>query len=78
MLVVARELGFAREHGIELELKREPSWASLRDHLNLGYLDCAHALAPLPIAAAIGVGQVRVECAVPFVLGRGGNAITLA
>ncbi len=78
VLIVARELGFAREHGIELELKKEPSWASLRDHLNLGYLDCAHALAPLPIASAIGAGQVRVECAVPFVLGRGGNAITLA
>jgi len=78
VLVVARELGFAKEHGIELELKKEPSWASLRDHLNLGYLDCAHALAPLPIASAIGAGQVRVACAVPFVLGRGGNAITLA
>ena len=78
VLVVARELGFAREAGIELELKREPSWASLRDHLNLGYLDCAHALAPLPIASAIGVNQVRVECTVPFVLSRGGNAITLA
>ena len=78
VLVVARELGFAREQGLELDLKREPSWASLRDHLNLNYLDCAHALAPLPIAAAIGVGQVRVESTVPFVLGRGGNAITLA
>src|SRR5437762_6187632 len=78
VLVVAREMGFAREQGVELELKREPSWASLRDHLNLGFLDCAHALAPLPIASAIGVNQVRVECIVPFVLGRGGNAITLA
>jgi two-component system, oxyanion-binding sensor len=78
VLVIARELGFAREHGIELDLKKEPSWASLRDHLNLGYLDCAHALAPLPIASAIGVGQVRVESAAPFVLSRGGNAITLA
>src|SRR6185436_9409293 len=78
VLVVARELGFAREQGIDLELKREPSWANLRDHLNLGYLDCAHALAPLPIASAIGVNQVRVECTVPFVLGRGGNAITVS
>lgn len=78
VLVAARELGFAREHGIDLDLRKEPSWASLRDHLNLGYLDCAHALAPLPIASTIGVGQVRAECAVPFVLGRGGNAITLS
>ncbi|HVY65519.1 MAG TPA: CmpA/NrtA family ABC transporter substrate-binding protein [Gammaproteobacteria bacterium] len=78
VLVAAAELGFAREHGIELVLRKEPSWASLRDHLNLGYLDCAHALAPMPIASTIGVGQVRAECVVPFVLGRGGNAITLS
>jgi ABC-type nitrate/sulfonate/bicarbonate transport system substrate-binding protein len=78
VLVVARELGFARQQDIDLELLKEPSWASLRDHLNLGYVDCAHALAPLPIASALGVGHVRVDCAVPFVLGRGGNAITVA
>jgi two-component system, oxyanion-binding sensor len=78
VLVVARELGFARQQGIEIDLVKEPSWASLRDHLNLGYVDCAHALAPLPIASALGVGHVRVDCAVPFVLGRGGNAITMA
>ncbi|HEY8519287.1 MAG TPA: CmpA/NrtA family ABC transporter substrate-binding protein [Gammaproteobacteria bacterium] len=78
VLVAARELGFAQEHGIELRLVKEPSWASLRDHLNLGHVDCAHALAPLPIAAALGIGQVRSVHAVPFVLGRGGNAITVS
>lgn len=78
VLVAARELGFARAEGLELELVKEPSWASLRDHLNLGYVDCAHALAPLPIAAALGIAQVRAESVVPFVLARGGNAITLS
>lgn len=78
VLVAARERGFAREHGIDLELVAQPSWASLRDHLNLGHLDCAHALAPLPVASALGVGQVQSNLAVPFVLGRGGNAITVA
>jgi two-component system, oxyanion-binding sensor len=77
-LVAARELGFAAAEGIELELVKEPSWASLRDHLNLGYVDCAHALAPLPIASTLGVGHVEVECIVPFVLGRGGNAVTVS
>jgi ABC-type nitrate/sulfonate/bicarbonate transport system substrate-binding protein len=78
LLVAARELGFASAQGIELELVKEPSWASLRDHLNLGYVDCAHALAPLPIASTLGVGQVHVEQIVPFVLSRGGNAITVS
>ena len=78
VLVAAREQGFAAAEGIDLTLVKEPSWASLRDHLSLGHVDCAHALAPLPVALTLGVGQVRVDCVVPFVLNRGGNAITLA
>ena len=78
VLVAAREQGFAAAEGLELELVKKPSWASLRDHLNLGYVDCAHALAPLPIASTLGVGHVQVDCIVPFVLGRGGNAITVS
>jgi NitT/TauT family transport system ATP-binding protein len=78
VLVAARELGFAKAEGIELTLVKEPSWASLRDHLNLGYVDCAHALGPLPIASTLGVGHVQSEQIVPFVLSRGGNAITVS
>jgi NitT/TauT family transport system ATP-binding protein len=77
-LVAAVECGFAANEGLRLNLIRQSSWASLRDHLNLGHIDCAQALAPLPIAAALGVGQVRAEMAVPFVLSRGGNGITLS
>ncbi len=78
VLVAAREQGFAAAAGIDLELVKEPSWASLRDHLCLGHVDCAHALAPLPVALTLGVGQVQVDCIAPFVLGRGGNAITVS
>jgi NitT/TauT family transport system ATP-binding protein len=78
VLVAAREQGFAASEGLELELVREPSWASLRDHLNLGYVDCAHALAPLPVASTLGIGHVQVDCIAPFVLGRGGNAVTVS
>lgn len=78
VLVAAREQGFAAAAGIDLELVKEPSWASLRDHLCLGHVDCAHALAPLPVALTLGVGHVQVDCIAPFVLGRGGNAITVS
>lgn len=78
VLVAARECGFAAEAGIELELVKEPSWASLRDHLIRGHVDCAHALAPLPIASTLGVGQPQAACFVPFVLGCGGNALTVS
>jgi ABC-type nitrate/sulfonate/bicarbonate transport system substrate-binding protein len=78
VLVAAREQGFAAAAGLDLELVKEPSWASLRDHLCLGYVDCAHALAPLPVALTLGVGHVQVDCVAPFVLGRGGNAVTVS
>ncbi len=78
VLVAAHEMGFARMQGLDLQLVRKPSWASVRDHLNLGYVDCAHALAPLPVATALGAGHVRVDCSVPFVLSRGGNAFTVS
>jgi NitT/TauT family transport system ATP-binding protein len=78
VLVAAHERGFAAAEGIALDLVKEPSWASLRDHLSLGHVDCAHALAPLPVALTLGVGHVQVDCLAPFVLGRGGNAITVS
>src|SRR5688500_13373843 len=78
VLVAAREQGFAAEFGLDLILVKEPSWACLRDHICLGYVDCAHALAPLPVALTLGVGHLQVECVAPFVLGRGGNAITVS
>jgi NitT/TauT family transport system ATP-binding protein len=78
VLVAAREQGFAAEAGLDLVLVREPSWASLRDHLCLGHVDCAHALAPLPVALTLGVGHLQMECLAPFVLGRGGNAVTVS
>jgi NitT/TauT family transport system ATP-binding protein len=78
VLVAAREEGFAAAAGLDLVLVKEPSWASLRDHLSLGHIDCAHALAPLPVALTLGVGHVQVDCLAPFVLGRGGNAITVS
>ncbi len=78
VLVAAREQGFAADEGLDLVLVKEPSWASLRDHLSLGHVDCAHALAPLPVALSLGVGHVQVDCIAPFVLGRGGNAVTVS
>jgi NitT/TauT family transport system ATP-binding protein len=78
VLVAAREQGFAAAAGLDLELVKEPSWASLRDHLSLGHVDCAHALAPLPVALTLGVGHVQVDCVAPFELGRGGNAVTVS
>ena len=52
-LIVAQEMGFAAQEGISLDLRRAPSWSSLRDMLGFGQVDAAHMLSALPIAAAM-------------------------
>lgn len=55
-LVIAKELGFASEEGVTLNLVRQPSWSALRDMLALGHLDAAQMLSPMPVAMSIGLG----------------------
>lgn len=76
--ILAQEQGFAEAEGLEIELVRDLTWATVRDRLLYGHTDCAHLLAPLAIATALGRGRPAVPMAVPFVLGLNGNAITLA
>lgn len=78
VLVAAAEKGFARAAGIDLRLVKEVSWANIRDKVNVGQLDCAHMLAGMPIAASLGIGQVRVPMIAPMALGINGNAITVS
>ena len=75
--ILARELGFAEEQGIALDLVRDMSWATVRDRLVYGRTDAAHLLAPLAIAATLGLDRPARRLSVPFVLGLNGNAITL-
>lgn len=77
-LIVASELSFAREEGIEIELLRETSWATLRDRLAVAHLDAAHILAPLAIADSLGLTPLPVGLVVPMALGTAGNTITVS
>jgi two-component system, oxyanion-binding sensor len=75
--ILAREFGFAEEEGIDLQLVRDMSWATVQDRLLYGHSDAAHMVAPLAIATTLGLGRPAVSLSVPFVLGLNGNAITL-
>lgn len=75
--ILACELGFAEEEGIDLQLVRDMSWATVQDRLLYGHSDAAHMVAPLAIAATLGLGRPSVSLSVPFVLGLNGNAVTL-
>jgi NitT/TauT family transport system ATP-binding protein/nitrate/nitrite transport system substrate-binding protein len=77
-LAVARELGFDRRFGFELRLHREVSWANIRDKTELGIFDCAHMLAPMPIASTLGLGRAPVAMIAPMALNLNGNAITIS
>lgn len=77
-LVVAQELGYFSQQGLNVRLSRQNSWATLRDKLHAGLLDMAQMLAPMPLASQLGLGVASEDMCVPMVLSYNGNAITLA
>ena len=77
-LVIARECGFDKEFGFSLRLHREVSWANIRDKTEHGIFDCAHMLAPMPIASTLGIGRAAVPMIAPMALNLNGNAITVS
>lgn len=74
-LIVAQEMGFAAEEGIALDLHRAPSWSALRDLLSFGHVAAAHMLAPVPVAAALGLGGTGTPLSVLSVLSVNGCVI---
>jgi two-component system, oxyanion-binding sensor len=77
-LLVTKALGLDARHGFELRLHREASWANIRDKTDLGLLDCAHMLAPMPIASTLGLGRAPVAMIAPMALNLNGNVITVS
>jgi hypothetical protein len=77
-LVVALEKGFFAREGLEVDLSREASWASVRDRLAYDELDAAQMLAPMPISMGLGLLGVRRRVVVPMTLQLNGNAITVS
>jgi len=79
VLIAAARLGFAEREGIAIELRRESSWANVRDKLVLGHLDAAHLLSPLAMAIHLGLAGLGPQAlAVPARLNLNGNAITVS
>ena len=78
VLVAAREKGFAAAEGVDLTLVRETSWANIRDRMAVGHFQVAHMLAPMPIAANLGLTPLAAKTIAPIALGLGGNAITVS
>ncbi|MGQ3057869.1 MAG: CmpA/NrtA family ABC transporter substrate-binding protein [Nevskia sp.] len=77
-LYVARECGFFAGQGLDVRLSVETTWASLRDKLAAGLLDAAQLLAPMPLAAHLGVDRLGAPIDTALTLSRNGNALTVS
>lgn len=77
-LVVAAARGFFARHGLQVELRVERAWAALRDKVAAGVLDAAQMLAPIPIAATLGLDGVAVPMVTALSLNLNGNAVTVS
>src|ERR1700716_531452 len=77
-IVLAEELGAYERQGLEVEIRREVSWANVRGKLALGTLDASHILSPLPLALTLGIDSVSVPLVNVMTLEVNGNALTLS
>ena len=78
VLVAAQERGLFEKYGLEVSLEREVSWANIRDRVAFGSLDAAHMLAPMPLAASLGIDGLGIPMQSAFSMGLSGSAITLS
>lgn len=74
-LIIAKELSFAAQEGVDLELSRQPSWSALRDRLAFGHIDMAHMLSPMPLAMSLGLSGAGVRVDALMVLSVNGTVI---
>lgn len=74
----AKQRGFFADAGLNVELLKEPSWASLRDRLAFGFMDAAHCLSAMLPAAALGTDQLGIPLQTPLVLSTNQAFISLS
>lgn len=76
--LLAQELGYFTDAGLNVRLSREASWANIRDKLCAGTLHGAQLLAPMIISVNLGLNRVRAALTSSFVLNQNGNTITVS
>lgn len=77
-VIVAKELGLFRKHGLAVRLSREVGWATIREKLLHEELDAAAAHASMLFSIYCGIGVVRRPCLTGLLLSLNGSAITLS
>lgn len=77
-LIVAKAFGFFEAEGLSVSLKREVSWANIRDNLIFNEIDAAHMLAPMLMASSLGVGGIQSKLVTAYSFGLNGNAVSVS
>ena len=77
-IVMAHELGYFKQFGIQSVILKEASWAAIRDKLTIGENHATHMLFGMPFASTMGLlGSPVKPMVIPWLLNRNGQAITL-
>jgi len=77
-IVVAYEKGFFKQHGLDVTVSKEASWAVIRDRLSLGENQATHMLYGMPYASTMGLfGAPKKPMIIPFAINHNGQGITL-
>lgn len=77
-LIVAATQGFAQPYGLTLNLRRQASWAGLRDKLLSGQLDAAQMLYGQIYGIHLGLGSPATAMAILMGLNQNGQSINLS
>ncbi|MBW8825553.1 MAG: ABC transporter substrate-binding protein [Acidobacteria bacterium] len=77
-LVIAKELGFFEERGLDVTLQKQASWPATRDNLLSNQIDGGHVLFSMPMSVAARVGgNGQTSLKIAMVLNNNGQCITL-
>jgi nitrate/nitrite transport system substrate-binding protein len=78
-IIMAKELGYFERYGLNVDVVKQASWASTRDNLLTGEIECAHCLFGMPFSVYTGVGgQAGKEMHIAMMLNNNGQAVTLS
>ena len=76
-LILAAEMGYFADEGLQVALHRQIGWGNVRDKLVYGQLHASHALLGMPPVSVLGRDRFPEPVTAVMSLGTGGNAITL-
>ncbi len=76
-IIIAKEKGFFKEEGLNVEVEAQANWKILLDRVIAGELDGAHMLAGQPLGATIGIGT-KADVVTAFTMDVNGNGITVS